>query len=224
MASISSEKWFGRSWRRLWRLQAPVNLTVAASPVVCLQTITTAARPSQTRLHHRNLFANGRRYYVYPLEAGFELRSDSKTVWNRRRRTARAAILDAEVIPAGAVTTVRIHSRMRVAYFMLTLLLPSWMASIVVFAPWSPALTVAIVTTLFGLALASSRLDAALQAHDMIYFVRTALEDLPPGEIGILGARTDVIINPVQREFAQEWARFYDEMQTDTTTRASDPK
>lgn len=205
-----------RIWRRLWRVYPTGLLTVAASPAECLQTISTAARPSQSRLHLRNVFANGRRYYLRPLLEGFELHSDSATFWNRRRRTQRAAIIEGELVPAGDITTVRLYARMRVRYWLLALFMPTWIASIVIYAPWPPALTVVVIVSLYGLALAGTRLEAALQAHEMVFFVRKALEDLPAGNIAELSAQTDVIIDPAQREFPSEWERFYEEMRADS--------
>ena len=57
----------------------------------------------------------------------------------------------------------------------------------------------------------AAHFDAALQAHDMIVFVRKALEELPPAEMTLLAAANETIIAPAQRDFGEEWERFYED-------------
>jgi hypothetical protein len=170
-----------------------------------------ATRPSQTRLQHRDLFVEGRRYYLRSYPDGFELRSDSKTLWNRKRRTARAAVVQGSFGEAGAVTTVRLRGRLRTPHLLVSLLFPAWMSALVIAAPWSPQVTATIVGALLLFALAGAHFDAALQAHDMIAFVRKALEDLPPAEMTLLAASNETIIDATQRAFGEEWERFYED-------------
>ncbi|MDX2136851.1 MAG: hypothetical protein SF123_02060 [Chloroflexota bacterium] len=202
---------FWQLWQRLLRVHPQVTLVVDAPPDIAMNTLLMAARPSQSRLHHRDLFASGRRYYLRQQRDGFQLVSDSKTPWHSRRRTARTAIVDGSLSAAGSLTTVRLHARLRLRYLLIGLLMPLWMSALVVTAPWSPEITVVIVISLFFLSIASIRLSAALQAHEMIFFARKALEDLPAGEIVPLAAATDVVIDARQRDFNTEWARFYED-------------
>ncbi len=195
-----------------------MTIAVSASPSDCMVTLVTASRPSQARLHLRNLFASGRRYYLHPQKDGFVLQSDAVTLWNRRRRTRRSARLAGALTDLGSITTVRLDAQLRASHALMAMLLPAWMAGLVVYAPWHPYVIATVVIALFLLAGMWLRLDAALQAHDMIYFVRKALEDLPAGEIAALAQQTDDVITPREREFRVEWDRFYDEMRAAATS------
>ena len=204
-----------RLWRFLWRVHSPVVLTVAAPRALCLHTLVDAARPSQSRLHLRDLFASGRRYYLQSQAEGFALRSDSAVPWNRRRRTRRIAVIEGTLSDVGAVTLVHLHARLRTAYVLAALLLPSWMASLLAYATWPTAFKLALISVLYGCALASVWLEAALQAHEMIFFVRKALDDLPRGEVAQLaGSVAEVVASPSAAAFPGEWERFVGEMRT----------
>jgi hypothetical protein len=209
--------WGRRLWRRVLRVQRPVALAVGASAAVTLGALADAARPSQSRLHHRDLFVGGRRYYMRGAADGFEIRSDSKTFWSSKRRTPRAAVIEGTLTEAGSITTVRLDARLRPLYLLMALLMPTWMTVLVVAVPWSPLLTGSVVAALYGLALFGCRFGAALQAHEMTYFVRKALEDLPPAVVGELPASTDSVIDPAQRDFDAEWQRFYEARRSEET-------
>jgi hypothetical protein len=196
---------------QLWQVLPSVALGVAAPPSAVLAALDEAAHPSQTRLHHRDLFVEGRRYYLRPHAGGFELRSDSKTRWHRKRRTGRAAVLVGSFGAAGEVTTLRLRGRLRTPHLFVSLLFPLWMAALVIATPWSLGVTTFTVAALLLLALAAAHFEAALQAHDMIVFVRKALEELPAAEQMQLVAANEVIINPVQRDFRAEWERYYED-------------
>ncbi len=196
---------------QLWYVGGAVALAVTAPPSEVIGALIQATRPSQARLQHRDLFAEGRRYYLRPYPDGFELRSDSKTIWHRKRRTARAAVLEGSFGQAGAVTTLRLRGRLRTPHLVVSLLFPLWMTALVVAAPWAVEITVVVVAALLLFALVAAHFDAALQAHDMIFFVRKALEDLPPAEIALLAAASETIIDPARRDFDAEWTRFYEE-------------
>jgi hypothetical protein len=198
-------------WHRLWFVQRPRVLAVLSTPAQLYDALATAARPSQERLHHRNLFAGGRRYYLRLIPQGFELRCDSKAFWNSRQRTARSAVVHGVVTQTGDLTTLRLEARIRVAYLLRSLFMPVWMTGLVIAAPWSPLVTGVLLVGLLGFGLAGSHFEAALQAHEMMFFVEKALEELPEGEIARLPAQTEsAVITPTQREFSGEWARFYE--------------
>src|SRR5215213_7613053 len=85
---------FGRFLVRFRQLHPPVVLFVRAAQDVTLHTLVTAAKPSQHRLHLRELFTEGRRYYIEPTKEGFRMTSNSRLLWSSRRdRTAQAATL-----------------------------------------------------------------------------------------------------------------------------------
>jgi hypothetical protein len=205
--------WTRRLFSPLWTVPPLVDFTVQAPLADCSRRIAEAARPSLNRLHLRNLFADGRRYYLNPSPQGFHMTSNSKIPW-RRARTTQAAVLSAELIPTGdSSTRIRLHSRMKVFYFLDTFIVPGFMASILVFVPIHPLLIALFIAVLFGLSWVGHRLTAALQVADMIYFIRKALEEVTPGVSGALGAGTEDVVSP--GDFRQAWERFYNEHQNE---------
>src|SRR5215207_10015722 len=101
-------------WQALWQLHPPVALVVRASQRQCLQTLFIAAKPSAERLHLRNVFVGGRRYYLQPQPDGFKLTSDNRLLWGgRRNRSRMAAVVYGKFSSTGEdITLVRLHSRM----------------------------------------------------------------------------------------------------------------
>lgn len=200
--------------RLLWQIHPPVALVVGASRADCLQTLLIAARPSQQRLHLRDLFADGRRYYIQPRDEGFRLTSDTKLFWgSKRRRTRMAAVLYGVFSGVGDDTTfIRLRARMRFTSSLNALLIPMFVSSIVVYTPWSPTLIVGLIVLLFSLSWLGHRFDAAYQANELVYFVQKALEDLPPAEVPSLqAAGPDVVLPSFSSEFLEQWQKFYDE-------------
>ncbi len=199
-------------WQALWQLHPPVAVVVRASQGQCLHTLFTAAKPSANRLHLRNVFAEGRRYYLFPQDGGFKLTSDNRLPWGgRRNRTRVAAVVYGRFSsPDDEITLVRLYSRMNLPYLISGLLLPLFFAWLVVAMPWSRVATVVIVMLLFGLSLVGHRFNAALQVNEMIYFVQKALEDLPRAEISALPA-TGADVFMTNSDFREQWYRFYRE-------------
>lgn len=68
-----------RGWLldRLWYVQPMTALTVKALPNDCVRALSAATRPNLDRLHLRNLFMDGRRYYVDVLNDGFQITSNT---------------------------------------------------------------------------------------------------------------------------------------------------
>ncbi len=196
---------------RLWYVYPPVVMTVKATPDECLRALAAASRPSVDRLHFRNLFADGRRYYVSPRREGFWLTSNSKIPWRRRARTTIAAVLRGEFGAVGeGGTRLLLRSRMRLLFLLEALLVPAFMTSILIFAPWPPLLIIGLVLTLFGLSWLSHRLTATLQAAEMVYFVQKALEDIAPLDIPALGEPAPEMVTQ-ERDFREQWEKFYEE-------------
>ncbi|NWG16055.1 MAG: hypothetical protein HXY41_05410 [Chloroflexi bacterium] len=190
----------------LWLVLPPATLTVRAAPVECVKALALAARPSQQRLHLRNLFAEGRRYYLQPIEGGFRLTCNSKIPW-RRGRTTIAALLLGHFSDAGdGVTRLDLRARMRMIFLLDIFFIPSFITSLLVFAPWPPWLILTLALTLYGLSWTWHRLTAALQAEEMLFFVQKALEDLSPYHTPALSASTPEQVTP---EFREEWDKFY---------------
>jgi hypothetical protein len=200
-------------WQALWQLHPPVALVVRASQSQCLQTLFIAAKPSADRLHLRNVFAGGRRYYVQPQQDGFKLISDNRLPWGGRRNRSRVAavVYGRFSNPDAQITLVRVHSRMNIPYLLSGLLLPIFFTAIVISMPWPRLLVAILVVLLFTLSLVGHRFNAALQVNEMIYFVQKAFADLPVVEISELpSSGPDVVMQ--NTDFREQWYRFYNEL------------
>jgi hypothetical protein len=195
---------------RLWYVYPPVVLTVDVPPIDCLRAMMEATRPSTDRLHLRNLFAEGRRYFLQPMTDGFLLTSNSKIPWRRRARTSIAAVMTGELSSYGdGGTRLMLRARMRLLYFLDIFFLPSLMTSLLIFAPWPPALISGLAALLYALSFTWHRLTASLQAADMVYFVQKSLEEFTPGEVVSLGGTSPDVITQ-ERDFREQWQKFYE--------------
>lgn len=203
-----------RLLRSLWQIHPPVALVVHAPRHVCLQTLIVASRPSHHRLHLRDLFADGRRYYIQPRENGFRLTSDTKLFWgSQRRRTQVAAVLYGVFSGTGDdVTFVRLRARMHLTASLRSLLIPAFVSSILIYTPWPVPLITVLTVTLFALSWLGHRFDATFQANEMVYFVEKVLEDLPSAEVPELqAAGPEVVMPSANQEFREQWQKFYQE-------------
>ncbi len=202
-----------RGWllNRLWYVQPITTLTVEALPNDCLRTLAAATRPNLNRLHLRNLFMDGRRYYVEAIKDGFQMTSDTTVPWRRRTRTSVAGVLRGEFSASGNNSTIiRMRSRMRLLYLLDIFPLPIFITSILIFAPWPRPLIVILTIALFFLSWVWHRLTASLQAADMIYFVQTVLDDVITTDTPLLSSRSDNVVTPEQ-DFPEQWQKFYEE-------------
>lgn len=196
---------------RVWYVHPTVTLLLQATPAMCLQVISNAARPSVERLHLRNLFTDGRRYYLSEAQNGFQMRSTSTIPWRRRKRTRVAAVLFARVSEVSSgITRIQISSRMPVSYFLDIFILPLWMGALLIFGPLRPQVALAGLGAIFALSWLWHWYGAVLQATEMVYFIQVALEDLKPAEIPSLAAVNQHVVY-TQNDFQQQWQKFYDE-------------
>jgi hypothetical protein len=190
-----------------WYVHAPVVLIVKTTPAVCLQTLATASRPSSQRLHHRNLFASGRRYEIQRRENGFRMRTTSKVSWHYRYRTKSAAVLDGCFYDMGNdISRIQMETHISLRELLDFILLPTFMTSIIVFVPWNSTIITGLVIALYVLSWIGHRSNAAIEANEMVYFVQKALEDLEPAEIRSLHANSPDLI---YGKFDDEWEKFY---------------
>lgn len=200
---------------RLWQLHPPVALIVRASQAAVLQTLKSAARPSQDRLHLRSLYAEGRRYTIEPNESGFNLTSSTREQGGSRQRRSRvAAVVTGTLTDAGdQITIVRLHTRISLPYLLSALIIPAFMSSIILLTPWHPVVIALLVISLFALSLVGHRTNAALQTGENIYFARKVLEDLPSAELLTLPTRTpDIVARAGDASgFSEQWGKFYKE-------------
>jgi hypothetical protein len=196
---------------RIWYVHPPVILIVQARPAVCFQTLAVAAKPSTQRLHLRNLFVGGRRYQIEPHDGGFVLTTTSKLVWRYRKRTSSSAVLSASFNAIDdTATRIQMQVRIKLFYLLDVFLIPLYTTFTIIFVPWPRMVIVGLLFTLYVLSWLGHRYNAALEAHEMVYFVQTALEDLVPAQmLSLMGQTPGVVYN--KTEFSEQWERFYEE-------------
>lgn len=207
---------------RVWYVHPQTVLFLRGEPAAIVRTIKTAAQPSTQRLHLRNLFADGRRYFIGARPRGFRMTTTSKVIFRARRRTAATAILRGRFASFGDLTRLDLIARMTVGYLFSSLLVPSFMASLLVAMPWPPHLIAALIALLYGLSWFGHRYNARLQAHDMVWFVQKSLEDVIVSDIPSLDANQPDILEH-QRDFEDEWERFLDHLKYQHTPEGHTP-
>ncbi len=195
---------------RIFYVHPAVVLLVNAPARICLQTLMMAARPSTERLHLRNLFTSGRRYYIDATSDGFRMTSNSKVPWRYRARTRLAALVTGQLNEAGdGLSRLRLTARMTPLYLLDVLIVPVWMSTLVLFGPLSLPVKIFSVVALFTMSWLWHWYSAVLQATEMIYFVQTALEDLTVTDIKALPATSGNIVY-TSAGFQEAWERFYE--------------
>ncbi|MBL8119449.1 MAG: hypothetical protein JNJ78_18085 [Anaerolineae bacterium] len=206
-----------RDWllERLWYVHPVVQLVVTTTPDGCLRALAEATRPNLNQLQHRNLFLDGRRYYIEAIQNGFYLTTNSTVPWRRRSRTALAGIVHGEFVAVGESSTLlRLRARMRWLYWLDIFPVPLFMTSLLIFAPWPQPVITGLIITLFTLSIVSHRLTAALQATDTVYFVQKVLEDLTPYAPPLLPPSSPDVVTTGQN-FGEAWQKFYDQHKAD---------
>lgn len=206
-----------RRWllRRVWYVHPGIQLRLNISPSNAFKILETSARPSIQRLHLRNVFTHGRRYFISPrANRGFRMLTTHKVFWHPRRRTSASAVLlgDFEEID-DATTRLTLHSRFRITYLLQVFLWPTFMTSMLVFMSWSVWLIGLCIAALYLFSWMGHRYNAALEAHEMVFFIEKALEDYisePPETLPSQSSAADLV---VQRDFAQAWDKFIEDMQ-----------
>jgi len=202
-----------RGWLldRLWYVQPLTALTVKALPNDCVRALALATRPNLDRLHLRNQFVGGRRYYVNALKDGFQMTSDTSLPWRPRTRGSVAAVLRGQFSASGVNSTViQMRARMRLLYLLNIFPIPLFMAALLIASPWPKPLVIGLIIALFFLSWAGHRLSASLQAADMIYFVQKVLEEVITTDTPLLNAKSDNVVTPEQ-DFPEQWRKFYEE-------------
>ena len=195
--------------RRAWYIHSPVVMMVPAPPQMIQAMLKTAARPSVQRLHHRNLFASGRRYYVQPLAEGFRLTTTHSRRWRYRKRTPVIAVMHGTLDEVDAqVTRITLKSRINTGFLLDTFLIPLGMATLLIYVPWHPLVIAACIFILLALSWVAHRVNVMLEAEEMVWFTQKALEDLVPAEIRSIGSQSDNVIYDDQ-DFEEAWEKFY---------------
>lgn len=207
---------FLRPFLGMWYVHPDITVLVYASPNVCLGVLAAASKPSTERLHLRNLFANGRRYYfVDGSIEGFRMVTTSKIPWRRRDRTNAMATLVAKFNRLDdELTQIHITAQIRIWNLWGSMMIPVFFTPLILFAAWQPVVVRIIeLVLLYGLAWSAYRYNAAIDAHDMVYFIQKALEDFMPKSVQELGAHVPHVVDN-RGDFPDEWDKFYEE-QTD---------
>lgn len=199
--------------RRLWYVHSGITLHLNMPRGTVLTVLETAAKPSVQRLHLRNVFANGRRYFFgVRRDGGFRLTSTNKVFWHHKRRTSPTAVINADLEALNdSLTRLDLHGRIRVGYLLDIFWLPLFMVSLIVFMPWPIPVIIGLSALLFGCSWFGHRYHAALEVQEMLFFVEKALEDYIAKSAPVLTAESggDVVYH--QRDFNQAWEQFYQE-------------
>lgn len=203
-------------WERLlhffWIVHPQHALRIQMTPAQVYAVLEQATQPSIDRLHLRNTFAQGRRYLLHPLSGGgFRMTTTSRRMLSRRRTTA-TAVLYGEFPQSEAVASeLNVRGRIRLWYLLDVLPFPTFLLSILVFMPWPPLLIGLLALTIYGLSWLIHRTTAALEAHEMIYFVETVLQEhLREDPLELHDRLPDLVYD---RSFTQAMQRFVDEVE-----------
>ncbi len=211
-----------RLWRmlrpllKIWYVHHEVTLIAYASPAVCLGVLVTSSKPSIERLHLRNLFVHGRRYhFVSGSHEGFQMRTTSKVPWQHRGRTRSTATLTAKFNALDDdLTQINITANFLPINIIYSLVVPIFFTPLFLFAIWNhPIIRILMTVAIYGLAVIAYRYNAAVDAHDMVYFIEKSLEDFMPNSVSELGSHVPHIHNN-RTDFPDAWEKFY-QAQTD---------
>ena len=205
-----------RFWLRpllaLWYVHPDVTLLVYAPPSICLGVLMTAAKPSQDRLHFRDLFIHGRRYHFLDgSPEGFRMVTTSKVPWRRKDRTPSTATLTAKFqVLDETLTQINVTAQIRIWNMWGRLIMPIFFTPLFLFAIWQPpAIRILETIGIYAFAWMSYRYSAAIDAHDMVYFIEKALEDFMPKSVSELSAHVPHVMNS-REDFPDAWEKFYE--------------
>jgi len=211
-----------RRWLRrflgMWYVHPDITLIVYASPVVVLGMLVTSSKPSTDRLHLRNLFAHGRRYHFVGGSAnGFRMETTSKVPWRRKERTRATATLKATFKQLDDdLTQINLTAHIRLASMYTGFIVPIFFTPLFLFAVWHhPLVRIVMTLALYGLAWTAHRYRAAVDAHDMVYFIEQSLAELMPKSVSELGSHVPHVVDN-REAFAEAWEKFYESHTDDT--------
>ena len=202
--------------RRIWYVGTTSVVLIQAPTNVCIKALADATKPNARQLQHRNLYTDGRRYFLQLHKHGFRMTTTRSVSWNYRRRTGSTTIMYGRVVTFGDdLTQIQLHARMNLTYLAtsmsiwMTIFVISWL----VYAPWNDVIVACLVLTLITLAWAGHRISSILDSNAMVWFVQRVLEEFDEGEIPELSSAPDphkVVIGTEQgHDFEREWDKFY---------------
>jgi len=200
--------------KHMWSIQSPATVQVAAPPETCMALLLKAAQPSIDRLHLRDAFAEGRRYFIEATADGFRMMTTSKALFNRRR-TESLTVLRAQVTGVGeSSTAIALRVYLRPVSLFSSLWIPVGMIGLLWPVPWPRMLIVGLLTAILGFAWASLRYGAALEIAEMVYLIHKAYENVPKFEPTALPAPSDTVVNG--SNFDAMWDEFVRARQNET--------
>jgi hypothetical protein len=187
-------------------------MTVNLPPSGAIQALRTAAKPSTERLHLRNVFAGGRRYFLQANDGGFMMTTTAKQSWRYAHRTSAITIMRGFLRREQDMTFVEMHSRMKIGYLLDVLLLPTFITSLIIAMPWHSIVVVCLIVALYGLSWFGHRYNATLEAYEMLFFVEKTFEDYQPPLMPMLDAQGAEVVYDRRRDFATAWQTFYEDV------------
>ncbi|MGB1288054.1 MAG: hypothetical protein ACPG7F_16065 [Aggregatilineales bacterium] len=195
--------------QHIWYVHDGAVLTVAAAPRQCMHILEKASRPRVNRLDFSNLYMHGQRYSLHMLDdLHFMMTVTRSVAWRYRSRTSSSTVLYGRFVKSDT-QDVHLHltGRIRLFYILQFLLLPLFITSIIIFMPWHPIWIASFVIALFILSWVGHRYHAALEAHDMVFFIQRVLDEHRPMPAPILaeGAHIDY----EDASFGEAWEKFY---------------
>jgi hypothetical protein len=201
--------------KRVWYVHPGAYLRLKLSPSQTFKILEIAAKPSVERLHLRDVFSQGRRYFIYAKKGGsFRMVTTNKIPWYPRRRTSVSAVLNGDFEAIDETTTrLKLHSRIQIFYLLQSLFMPTFMTSMLVFMAWHVAIIIFCIGALYTLSWLGHRYNAALEAYEMVFFIEKALEDFIPAPPPVLASESTVADVVLESGFAKAWDKFVNEMQ-----------
>jgi hypothetical protein len=198
--------------RYTWYVHPSAHLRLTIEPPHSYRILETSAKPSAKRLELRNLFIQGRRYFLQPTsKQSFRMMTTHKIRWRMRRRTRATAILIGEFTTIDKQTfRLTLSSRIRIWYLLDVFLWPTFITSIIVSMWWSVWLIASLVIALYTLSWLAHRFNAALEAHEMIFFIESILEDyFPETPPKLMASKADVVY---EEAFAAAWEQYVEKI------------
>jgi len=204
------QNWF---LAKFWYVHPGAHLRVTITPSHTYRILKTAAKPSAKRLEYRKLFAQGRRYFLQETTEAqsFRMMTTHKIRWQMRRRTRSCALLNAEFETVDKDTfRIKLNSHIRIWYLVDMMIWPSFISSMIIYMWWPIWIITVLVLSLFTLSWLAHYFNAALEAHEMIYFIETILEDyfpiLPPE---LPAGKADIVYEDA---FGEAWEQYVGKM------------
>lgn len=196
--------------KHVWYLHPPVELRINLPAAQAYQLLELNSSPSTKRLEYRKLYAAGRRYLLQRKDNGFSMMTTEKMWWYPRARSRASTILDAELEAIdGENSRLRFKSHIRLHYLLSAFPVPTFFTSIVIFMWWPVWLLTFLVLSLYILSWTGHRLNAALEAQEMRFFIETIFENYVPKPVAELQAQENIVMS---KEFGQVWDKFVEEM------------